>query len=43
MTDDNMMVIVTVVIIFIIIYLVFHKFLDWKSSIPNTITFYKSL
>jgi len=33
MIDDRMMVIVAAVMIIIIIYLVFHKFLDWKSSI----------
>jgi hypothetical protein len=38
MTDDNMMVIVAEVIIIIIIYLVFHRFLDWKSSILSCIT-----
>jgi hypothetical protein len=31
MTDDKIMVIVAAVIVIIIIYLVLHKFLDWKS------------
>jgi membrane protein YdbS with pleckstrin-like domain len=35
MTDDNMMVIVAAIVI-IIIYPVFHKFLDWKSSILSS-------
>ena len=35
--DGNRIVIIAVVIIIIIItYLVFHKFLDWKSSIQRT-------
>jgi len=34
---DNKMVTVAVVIIIIITYLVFHKFLDWKSSILSCI------
>ena len=34
---DNMIVIVAVVIIIIIIYLVFHNFLDCKSSILSCI------
>jgi hypothetical protein len=33
MADDSRMVTVAVVTIINIIYLVFHKFLDWKSSI----------
>jgi len=33
MADDSKMVTTAVVIIINIIYLVFHKFLDWKSSI----------
>jgi len=37
MTDDSMMVIVAAIVIVIIIYLVFHKFLDWKSSILSCI------
>lgn len=37
MTDDSRIVIVAVVTIISIIYLVFHKFLDWKSSILTCI------
>jgi hypothetical protein len=37
MADDNNRVIIAVVIIIMIIYLVFHKFLDWKSSILSCI------
>jgi hypothetical protein len=37
MTDDKTMVIVAAVIVIIIIYLVLHKFLDWKSSILSCI------
>jgi len=35
--DDNRMVTVAVVMVISIIYLVFHKFLDWKSSILSCI------
>jgi hypothetical protein len=37
MTDDKIMVIVAAVMVIIIIYLVLHKFLDWKSSILSCI------
>lgn len=37
MAADNKMVTVAVVIVISIIYLVFHKFLDWKSSILSCI------
>ena len=37
MALDNRMVTVALVIIISIIYLVFHKFLDWKSSILSCI------
>jgi hypothetical protein len=37
MADDSKMVIIAVVIIINIIYLVFHKYLDWKSSILSCI------
>jgi hypothetical protein len=32
-SDDNKVVTIAVVIIISIIYLVFHKFLDWKSNL----------
>jgi len=37
MAVDSKMVTVAVVIVINIIYLVFHKFLDWKSSILSCI------
>ena len=37
MVVDNRIVTVAVVMIIIITYLVFHKFLDWKSSILSCI------
>jgi hypothetical protein len=37
MADDSKMVTIAVVIIINIIYLAFHKFLDWKSSILSCI------
>ena len=37
MAADNIMVAVAAVIVIIITYLVFHEFLDWKSSILSCI------